>query len=63
MDAFHLIVDDKEYKTGNPKWINYEILSENQVKITYSGITRDHIVEVIIDTDLFDTIVESEPSF
>ena len=60
MDAFHLIVDDKEYKTGNPKWINYEILSENQVKIIYSGITRDHTVEVIIDTDLFNI---DEPSF
>lgn len=55
VDAFHLIVDEKEYKTGNPKWINYETLSDDQVKITYSGITRDHTVEVIIDEDLFDT--------
>lgn len=62
-DAFHLIVDEKEYKTGNPKWINYEIIDEDKVKIIYSGITRDHTVEVIIDTDLFDTSTESGPSF
>lgn len=46
---FHLIVDGKEYKTGNPAWINYEIISDTEVKISYSGITRDHTVEVVID--------------
>jgi len=51
-EAFHLIVDGKEYKTGNPAWIDYEVLSETEVKIIYSGITRDHVVEIIIDKDL-----------
>jgi hypothetical protein len=63
MDAFHLIVDEKEYKTGNPKWINYDVISDNQVKITYSGITRDHTVEVIIDEDLFTIPTEEDESF
>ena len=52
---FHLIVDGKEYKTGNPAWINYEVISDVEVKITYSGITRDHTVEVIIDKTEEDT--------
>lgn len=46
---FHLVVDGKEYKTGNPAWITYEVISEVEVKITYAGITRDHTVEVVID--------------
>jgi hypothetical protein len=50
--AFHLIVDGKEYKTGNPAWIDFEELSSSEVKIIYSGITRDHTVEIVIDDDI-----------
>jgi len=50
--AFHLIVDGKEYKTGNPAWITFEEISETEVKITYSGITRDHTIEIVIDEGL-----------
>ena len=49
ISAFHLIVDGKEYKTGNPAWITFDEISDTEVKITYSGITRDHTVEIIID--------------
>lgn len=50
--AFHLIVDGKEYKTGNPTWITFEEISDTEVKVTYSGITRDHTVEIVIDEGL-----------
>ena len=49
VSQFHLIVDEKEYKLGNPAWIKYEIVSDKEVKIIYSGITRDHTVEIKID--------------
>lgn len=55
VDSFHLIVDGKEYKTGNPAWITFEEISETEVKITYSGITRDHTVEIVIDEGLIIT--------
>ena len=54
VDSFHLIVDDKEYKTGNPAWIQFEVLSNTEVKITYTGITRDHTVEIVIDNIIDD---------
>lgn len=54
VDAFHLVVDGKEYKTGNPAWITFEEISDTEVKITYSGITRDHTVEIVIDEGLID---------
>jgi len=47
--SFHLKVDGTEYPSGNPDWIEFDKLDEYQYKITYSGITRDHVVEVIID--------------
>lgn len=55
VDSFHLIVDGKEYKTGNPAWITFKEISETEVKITYSGITRDHTVEIVIDKGLIIT--------
>jgi len=58
-ESFHLIVDDKEYKTGNPRWINYEIISDTEVKIIYSGITRDHRVEIVIDDIIDDPDIPS----
>jgi len=54
VDSFHLIVDDKEYKTGNPAWITFDVLSDTEVKITYTGITRDHTVEIVIDNIIDD---------
>jgi len=61
VDSFHLIVDDKEYKTGNPAWITFDALSSTEVKITYTGITRDHRVEIVID-DIIDDPDEPIPS-
>ena len=49
VSQFHLIVDEKEYKLGNPAWIQYEVISDTEVKIYYTGITRDHTVEIKID--------------
>ena len=51
---FHLIVDDKEYKTGNPNWITFGLDAEGNTTITYSGITRDHTVEIVIDETMED---------
>lgn len=57
--AFHLIVDGKEYKTGNPTWITFEEISDTEVKVTYSGITRDHTVEIVIDEGLIENSEEN----
>ena len=46
---FHLKVDGVEYAQGNPDWIEFDKLTDYQWKITYSGITRDHTVEIIVD--------------
>ena len=59
VNSFHLIVDGKEYKTGNPAWITFEEISETEVKIAYSGITRDHTIEIVIDKDLIDDNIVS----
>lgn len=49
-DAFHLIIDEKEYKTGLPAWVTYDVIDEVSGTLSFSGITRDHIVEIVIDT-------------
>ena len=59
VNSFHLIVDGKEYKTGNPAWITFEEISETEIKIVYSGITRDHTIEIVIDKDLIDDNIVS----
>lgn len=53
VEAFHLIIDDKEYKTGMPKWITYQSLTEAEGILTFSGITRDHVVEIEIDDHIY----------
>lgn len=49
MTAFHLIIDEKEYKTGLPKWISYEEISNTEGYLIFSGITRDHVIEIEVD--------------
>ena len=53
IQSFHLVINDKEYKTGLPTWIVYENIDDNSGKITFNGITRDYTIEVIIDEDIF----------
>lgn len=53
VESFHLIIDDKEYKTGLPKWVNYQSLSDEEGILTFTGITRDHIVEIEIDNYIY----------
>ena len=53
IQSFHLVINDKEYKTGLPSWIVYESIDDNSGKITFNGITRDYTIEVIIDDDIF----------
>ena len=53
IQSFHLVINDKEYKTGLPTWIVYESIDDNSGKITFNGITRDYTIEVIIDEDIF----------
>ena len=53
VEAFHLIIDEKEYKTGMPKWITYQSLTETEGILTFSGITRDHVVEIEIDDHIY----------
>lgn len=49
MGAFHLIIDGKEYKTGLPRWISYEEITKTEGILTFTGITRDHVIEVKVD--------------
>lgn len=51
--SFHLIIDGKEYKTGLPKWISYESLSDTKGVFTFSGITRDHVIEIEVDEYIY----------
>lgn len=53
VQSFHLVINDKEYKTGLPKWISYEEENKNTGILSFHGITRDYIIEVIIDDDTF----------
>ena len=53
IQSFHLVINDKEYKTGMPNWIIYESIDDSTGKITFNGITRDYKIEVIIDEDVF----------
>lgn len=53
VESFHLIIDEKEYKTGLPKWINYQSLNDNEGILTFTGITRDHIIEIEIDNYIY----------
>lgn len=48
-DAFHLIIDEKEYKTGLPVWVKYEEIDDYNGVLTFMGITRDHNIEIIVD--------------
>lgn len=47
--TFHLIIDGEEYKDGNPDWVSYEEISETQGEYTFTGITSDHEVIIVID--------------
>lgn len=49
IESFHLIIDEKEYKTGLPNWIKYEDLEEQKGVLYFTGITRDHLIEIVID--------------
>lgn len=49
VESFHLIIDEKEYKTGLPNWIKYEDLEEQKGILYFTGITRDHLIEIVID--------------
>ena len=49
-DSFHLVLDGKEYKTGMPEWISYEEIDDTSCYLYFNGITRDHEIEIIIDT-------------
>ena len=51
--SFHLIIDGKEYKTGLPKWITYESMSDTKGIFTFSGITRDHEIEIVVDEYIY----------
>ncbi len=53
VESFHLIIDEKEYKTGLPNWINYQSLNDNEGILTFTGITRDHIIEIEIDNYIY----------
>lgn len=50
IDTFHLIIDEKEYKTGLPIWVTYENIDKLNGTLVFNGITRDHKVELVIDT-------------
>ena len=53
MHPLYYIIDDKEYKTGMPKWITYQSLTDTEGILTFSGITRDHIIEIEIDNYIY----------
>lgn len=53
VQAFHLIIDGKEYKTGMPKWITYSALKDTEGILVLSGITRDHDIEIKLDKELY----------
>jgi hypothetical protein len=42
-------VDGVEYPDGNPDWIEFSDMLDAKITITYSGITRNHEIEIVID--------------
>lgn len=53
VQSFHLIIDNKEYKTGFPDWILYKEYDEVSCQLSFTGITRDHKIEIVIDDPTF----------
>lgn len=51
---FHLIIDGTNYSDGNPGWISYKEIDTSadyiqSLIITYTGITKNHTIEIVID--------------
>lgn len=54
--SFHLIIDGEEQKAGLPEWIEYNEISLLQGILTFTGITQDHIIEIVVDEEIIYSI-------
>lgn len=52
IDAFHLIIDGVEFKTGLPAWIDCVEINDRSYEMTFNGITQNHNIEVVVDDSI-----------